>query len=159
MTKRRAPVTIDDALYRVLGTLSVEHCASVTGRKPHYLRALADPDKREQLTVLDLVKLDSENIRLGNGAPLFETVGHILKSVQAEIFADQLAIGDIAAELLKEHADAHQALFASVRPGATRVEFERALRELVEAEQISQRAIVVLRAAIDRLSAEPPAPP
>ena len=58
MTKVRPPVSIENTLYRVLGELGIDKAAEVTGRTKDYLRALSDHDKREQLTVRDLISLD-----------------------------------------------------------------------------------------------------
>lgn len=163
MTKRRAPLTVENALFRVLGELTVERAAEVTGRAPAYLRAIADPDRREQLTVIDLLALDSEAIRCGHGAPLFETVGALLKSVQSEVFADELAIADVLGELLKEDAEAHQALCRAMRPGAPFGSVEAALVELEQSAHAHQRGMTVLRAIVEqrgiqRTQTGPPAP-
>ena len=60
MTKQREAVTVENTLYRVLGTLTIERAAEVTGRAESYLRALSDPDKRDRLTIEDAIKLDLE---------------------------------------------------------------------------------------------------
>lgn len=156
MTLLREPLSIENALFKTFGELTLERCAELTGRKPHYLRAIADPAKRERLTVIDLIKLDSATIRAGRGAPLFETAGLILKAVQAEIFSDELAIGDVAAEVLKEHADVHLAFFRAVRPGSTTRDLQELLRQAEEANRADQLAITTVRNILERRAQAPP---
>jgi hypothetical protein len=158
MTKLRPPVSIENTLYRVLGELGIERAAEVTGRDPHYLRALSDPDKRESLTVRDLVALDLACRAAGDATfPLYETVGLILVAAGAERFAAAATIGEHARELSREHGEAAAALFDAVlHPGDVR-RLETALREAEEAHCASTDTIAVLTDQLAR--ARRPEPP
>lgn len=157
MTKTRSPLSIENALMKALGTLEIEHAAEVTGRKPHYLRALTDPDKREQLTVLDMIKLDVAHMRTPTGgAPLFDTVSIIMRAVRAEIYADAIALGVAAVDVIREGGQAHAALCKVSQPNATDRELRGALRELEESQLETAKAIALLAGMIGEREHPPP---
>lgn len=157
MTKVRPPLSIENTLFKVFGALEIEHASEVTGRTPHYLRNLADPAKREKLTVVDQIKLDLAWRQKGRpGAPLYEQIGRIMKAADAEIFSDSDAIGDIARRVIKEGSEAHLALFAASRPAATEAELLSALREVEESTSVSQQALAVIKSVIAHKVAQPP---
>lgn len=56
-------MTIENTLYRVLGEITIERAAEVTGRSLNYLRSLTDPNKRERLTIEDSRMLDRQQCR------------------------------------------------------------------------------------------------
>ena len=151
MTKVRPPVSIENALYRVLGDVTIERAAEVTGRAEHYLRALSDPDKREQLTVRDLELLDLEhNARRAEGFPLFEALGRRLQTARAERFADAAANGRNAIALARESGEATAALMEAAIDGGDPKLLERALRELEDAHVVSSSAIACVRDQLAR---------
>lgn len=157
MTKLRPPLTVEDAINRVIGDMTIDAAAAATGRSPHYLRALSDPDKREQLTVVDLIKLDTAHSEAGGaGAPLYETVGRILKATTATYFSDASAIAAILPEVLREDADAHIALAAAMLPGASDRQLLDTLRELEESHIKTGEALVIVRGAIANRATKPP---
>jgi len=117
MSKRRAPLTIENVLLKVLGDLTPERCARTTEREASYLRDASDPDKAQQLTVRDMIKLDIEHLGYNGRAPF------------AEIYTDAVAIGDVLAEVLREDSDAHLALLRASRPDATDQDLIDAVRE------------------------------
>lgn len=160
MTKVRPPVTIENTLYRVLGELGIENAAAATGRKDHYLRAVSDPDKVDQLTVVDLIKLDVAYRASGQPSlPLFETVGRILEAELAGRFADEAATGKLTADFAKEAGDATAAMILASQPGATCRELEAALREAEEADHAADAAVAHLRDRLRRARDGPPAAP
>ena len=158
MTKARPPLSIENALHKVIGELSIEYAAEVTGRQAHYLRALTDPDKeREQLTVRDMIKLDLAHREAGLvGAPLFETVARILKAADAEIFSDAHQLAKIAARVIREGGDAHVALFSASRPGVTDKQLQSTLRELEESHAETATAIAAVSSILQNRHAQPP---
>jgi len=157
MTKLRPPLSIENTLFKIFGALEIEHAAEVTGRKVHYLRHLTDPTKRENLTVLDQIKLDLAWRQKGRaGAPLYEQIGRILKAADAEIFSDSDAIGEVAKRVILEGSQAHLALFGASRPGASEAELLNALREVEESASVSQEALAVIKSVIEHRVAQPP---
>lgn len=157
MTKVRPPLSIENTLFKIFGALEIEHASEVTGRSPHYLRNLADPAKREKLTVVDQIKLDLAWRQKGRaGAPLYEQIGRILKAADAEIFSDSDAIGDIAARVIREGSEAHIALFSISRPGASDAQLLHALREVEESASVSQEALAVIKSVLEHRLPQPP---
>lgn len=133
MTKLRKPLTIEQALDKAIGDLTMDGAVEATGRKASYLRALTDPEKRETLTVVDLVKLDTAHIAQDGTAPLLDAVTTIIKSVRASVFTDAAMLGDHVVAVMKENAEAECALFEASRPGADDAAWAKAERELAEA--------------------------
>lgn len=163
MTKVRPPLTIDNALYKVLGRIGIEAACEITSRKAAYLRNLSDPAKRETLTVVDAIKLDLAHRQTGaGGAPIYETIGLILQAANAELFSDARAIGRVAIDVIREGGQAHAALVHASFPGATPRDLDETLRELEENAAEVAKAITLIagiraghRAAI-RASQQPP---
>ncbi|WP_242140842.1 hypothetical protein [Sphingomonas sp. TREG-RG-20F-R18-01] len=146
MTKLRTPLSIENALYKVLGRIGIEAACDSTGRKAAYLRNLSDPDKREQLTVADAIKLDLAHRQSGaGGAPIYETIGLLLQATDAELFSDSRAIGRVAMEVIKEGGEAHVALVNASFPGASPQDFTETLRELEENAAALSKAIALIR--------------
>ncbi len=151
MTKLREPVTIENTLNLLLGTITVERAVEVTGRAAGYIRALSNPTTRERLALEDAIKLDLEWRAQGNdGYPLFETFDRILQSEACERFADATAVGRLACLVAKESGDATAALVAASLPGAGVEEWSKALRELEEADQANAPAMATLTELIER---------
>lgn len=157
MTKLRPPLSIEDALHKVFGALTLEVVAELTGRAPAYLRDLTDPDKSPHLLVRDLIKLDLGHRQAGHaGAPLYETLGLILKAADAEIFSDAAALGQIAVRVIKEGGEANVALYAATRPGVTTQQLQQTQRELVQSAQEHAEAIAAVGCMIEQRRARPP---
>jgi len=149
VTKLRAPVSIENTLYRVLGELGIERAAEVTGKAESYLRALSDPDKRERLTVEEAVKLDLACAVAGDDTrPLYTTMGLLLEDAMARRYVCAVEIGRSAQLVAIEGAEAAAALFAAaLDPTGDPKLRERALREAEEAHEAVGDAIQVLRAS------------
>lgn len=157
MTKLRDPLTIEDALDRAIGDMTIAVASDATGRKPAYLRALSDPDKREQLTVIDAIKLDVAHHEAGGaGAPIYETIGRILKATCATYFSDAAAIGRILPDVIREGAEANIALFAATAPSASDRQLRETLRELQESHSKTGEAIALVLGVIANREAVPP---
>lgn len=155
MTKERAPCSIENALYRVLGALGIERAAEVTERTEGYLRALSDPERREQLTVRDLELLDlAHDGAHGTGFPLFEALGRRLGTARGERFSDAAAIGRHAVDVARENGEACAALLAAaLAAGSDPKALERALRETEDVHRVATEALATIRAAIARSAA------
>ncbi len=151
MTKLREPVTVENTLNLLLGTITVERAVEVTGRQPGYVRNLSNPDTRERLALEDAIKLDLEWRAQGNeGYPLLETYERILASEADDRFADASAIGRLACLVAKESGDATAALIAASLPGAGPNDWKKALCELEEADQANAPARGLLRDLLEQ---------
>lgn len=157
MTKVRPPLTIENALFRVLGAIGVERAREVTDRSEDYLRALSDPDTRYRLTCDDAWKLDLEHHTVtGDGYPIFETLGLMLAAEGAERFASHVELARTAVHVIKEGGEAHAALVGISVPGADPVQLRDTLRELEESAHATTKAIGLVKSMIE---AEPEKPP
>lgn len=151
MTKLRDPVTIENTLLMLLGTISIERAAEVTGRATGYVRNLSNPDTRERLALEDAISLDLEWRAQGNeGYPLLETYDRILHSNAADRFADATTLGRLACLVAKESGEATAALIAASLPGAGPKAWKDALRELEQSDQANGPAMAVLRELLDQ---------
>ncbi|MFZ3485309.1 hypothetical protein [Sphingomonas sp. 3-13AW] len=155
MTKLREPVSIENALMSVLGRMTIERAAEVTGREVHYLYALADPDKPTVLNVADLEALDLEaHASWGEGFPLYEALGRRLNSSKAERFTDQVEISRVAAIHAKEAGEASAAMILATMSSDPRV-LREALRQAEESDAAADAAVTVLRDALRRATEGP----
>ena len=151
MTKPRDAITIENTLYRVLGEITIERAAEVTGKSLSYLRSLTDPDKRERLTIEDSRTLDLEYRAQGNiGYPLLDTQIRMIEAAENDKFAEEHAFGQLACDYVKESGEASAALVAAMLPGATIQCLEAALRELEHADIAAAPTIANLQARIQR---------
>lgn len=151
VTKQREAVTVENTLYRVLGTLTIERAAEVTGRAESYLRALSDPDKRDRLTIEDAIKLDLEYRAGGReGYPLLDTYARIVQAAADAKFAEEHATGRLTYDFVKEAGEASCALIAAQLPGATLTTLQTALHEVEQADNASATVIAHLQARIRR---------
>lgn len=72
MTKDRRPLTFEDALHRVAGTLGMDTAAEVIGRTPTTLYQLMNPDHPSGIRLDQALQLDLESLRLDGSTPLFD---------------------------------------------------------------------------------------
>lgn len=147
MTKRRPPLSVDAALARIAGQLERgwPEMAEVTSRSEAFVRAWGDPDRREKIPVEDAIMLDlAFRAAGGDGAPIFETYAHQLEAEGGAWFADQIALGRYAAEVIRECGEAGSAVVLSAQPGASAHQRREALREVEEAIGVLTRARLML---------------
>lgn len=127
-------MTIENTLFKILGKITIEKAAAITGREAGYLRSLSDPDSRYRLSVDDAVVLDIEyRAQGGLTFPLYETYGQLLEQANAERFSDAAALHLQAVEVIREGGQAHAALVTASLPGATDADKRTAAKELEEA--------------------------
>ena len=151
MTKTRDAVSIENTLYRVLGEITIERAAEVTGKSLSYLRSLTDPAKRERLTIEDSRILDLEYRAQGNvGYPLLDTQIRMIEAAENDKFAEEHAFCQLACDYVKESGEASAALVAAMLPGASIQCLESALRELEHADIAAAPTIANLQARIKR---------
>lgn len=149
MTKVRPPVSIENTLRLVLGELTIDTAAALTGRSTSYLHKLTDPDEREVLAVRDLVTLDAAHqARFGRGFPLYATLGLLLET--SGPYADAIVLQKHVVEIARDGGEAcaslAEAALATARPG----QLEGTLRSLEEADTAYRTAITDVRALIAR---------
>lgn len=155
MTKVRAPLSIEQALQRIAGQLprGIDQMAEVAQRQPGTIRNWMDPERPEQISIEAGIALDLEyQAEGGSGAPLFEAYAAKLDLAVSSRFADRHRLLDYAHGVVKEGGEAHAALIAFARPGATEHDRRHALKEAAEAYE-------KLRDILPLLSGDPAQPP
>ncbi len=149
MTCERDPVTIENRLRLVYGTLTIEHAMELTGKSEGYLTALTLPSRREKLCFRDAEILDlAYHQKTGQGFPLFEAYGLRLETAGAGRFAEAAAIADLARKAAKEGGEAVAALVDAAMSNGDPQVLKRTLRELEEADAVTTQSITAVRQAL-----------
>lgn len=149
LMKRRAPLTTDAALARVAGQVpgGWPALAEHLGRGESLLRAWGDPHRREKIPFDDAIKLDLlYRDAGGDGAPLFETYAYQLDDAGMFHFANEIALGRLAALMLRECGEASASVVLSAQPGVDRGHHRLTLDHVDEAIDIYQRVRVYVAA-------------
>lgn len=136
MTKTRTPLSIEQALQRIAVQLpgGVEAMAAVSHRQPGTVRAWMDPDRPEQIPFPAAIDLDlAFREHGGEGSPLYEAYSAALDLASGTRFADAHHLLDRLHAVIKEGGEAHAAIVAAARPGATAHDRQNAFREAAEA--------------------------
>ncbi|WP_338445929.1 hypothetical protein V5F89_12340 [Pelagerythrobacter marensis] len=150
MTKRRAPLSIDEALVRIAAQISGGYSAmaELVELSSSHVRAWGDPDRREEIPVKHAITLDlAFQEHGGAGAPIFETYAARLELAEVRKFADRIELLAHTAEVIREGGEAHSALVRACKPCAGPAEHRDALAEASEARDVLTRAIAALEAA------------
>lgn len=136
MTKVRAPLSMEQALQRIAGQCSggIEQMAQAVQRQASTVRAWMDPDRDEQASVEAGVELDLLfQAEGGEGCPIFEAYGAKLDLAAAQKFLMANRLQDYAVDVIREGGEAHAAIVAAARPGASPTERKIAHKEACEA--------------------------
>lgn len=145
MTKVRPPLTIENALLKVLGLIGIEKAAEVTERSQDYLRSVSDHDSRYRLSVDDGIKLDlAYHAAGGDGYPIHEAYTLLLGVAVTVALADAASFHRQTLAVLKEGGEAHVALVAANAPNATRADTLIAIKECEEGLTALTRALSIL---------------
>lgn len=157
MTKLRAPISIDQALDRIAGTLpgGRDQMAAICGvESGETVRAWGDPAKPERQLWFDrAILLDIAFQRAGGeGRPLFETYALQCEVAREDAFADEIEILNRACTLIREDAEAQEAMVQASLPTAGPHDRSHAVRQL---EDVVREAT----AAIRLLAIRPEPPP
>jgi len=149
--KRRVPLTTDAALARIAGQVPGGWAAMAThlGREKgeSLVRKWGDPQCRERIPFDDAIKLDLlYRDTGGDGAPMFETYAYQLDEAGMFRFADEIALGRLAALVIRECGEASAGLVLSAQPGADPAEHRLTLGHVDDAIDAYQRARVLVAA-------------
>lgn len=152
MTKTRAPVTFENALARIAGQIGWEKVGDALGIKERMARYYGEPDSPfapERLLMVHVMDLDiAFQLGGGEGAPMYETYGLMLKARMAEQFSDQAALGMLTIDVIREGSEAHAALVRAQLPGATDKDRADAAREVEESIAAATRTLPLLTKGI-----------
>ena len=147
MTKVRAPLSIDAAITRVAGAFpgGFRDLATLLDRHESTVRAWGDPDKPEQLSFATAITLDIAFQRAGgDGRPLFETYALQVQVAREDAFACEIALARRACVMIREGAQAHEAMILASLPSAGSPDRAPALRALAAVAREVTAAIALL---------------
>lgn len=150
MTTACEPLSIEQTLRDVVEAISIARAAEITGRTPHYLRALSHAHKREQLTCRDVVLLDTEHDRMFGTRPLIDMLRMQVDARQSSVANAKAALAGATIEAVRESGEAAAALIAALAPDATDATRDAAMREVIQALNAKRRIIPILRALMKR---------
>ncbi|MCZ4341543.1 hypothetical protein O4H52_08020 [Sphingomonadaceae bacterium G21617-S1] len=146
MTKARAPLSIEQAIQRVVGELGDDGVEAATGHKPPVIRNMSDPDHPREISLKDAIALDVAFRNAGGvGLPFHQCFSHQLKIEAAATAADARALARQAAIAAKESGDANAALMLAMAPGATEADRAIARREVAESIAAGQDTLALLQ--------------
>jgi len=148
MTKLRPPLGVEAAIGRVVAQLpkGYETAGKALGRSARFVRALGEPDRREQLRFTDAIRLDKLFRRNGgSGAPLLESYQLQLGVADLHNLVAAPNIPAAAIDVVREGAEAVAAQIAVTLPGADERTRAAAIRETEELVQAGTRALAHLQ--------------
>lgn len=148
MTKQRPPLSIENALFQVLGRIGIDEAARLTSRSTDYLRSLSDPENRYRLTCEDALTLDDAHQALTGERPIYETMGLMIEARNATRFADVAALRRKAVSVVLEAGQAHAALVAATCDGAGEKDLLTFIREAEESVSETTGAIAAAKAML-----------
>jgi hypothetical protein len=149
MTKPMPPISVRQALDRVSGQLpgSWSEMAAVCGvQSGETVRSWGDPDKPDRQLWFDrAIALDIAYQRAGGeGRPLFETYALQLEVARQLAFADEVAVVQRACVMIRESAQAHEAMILAGLPSAGARERTNAIREIEDVIREATASIALL---------------
>ena len=158
MTKTRAPLSIDAALARIAGQFPAgwADMATVVDRHEGTVRRWGDQDKPEAIPLPCAIALDIAYQRAGgDGRPLFETYALQLQVAREQAFASEIELARRACILIREGAQAQEAMVLASLPSASERDRAHAVRELEDVARCVTSAIALLTSRLEA----PPEPP
>lgn len=147
MTKIRAALTFEAALAKVAGVIGWSEVARICARKERAVRAWSEVEIPAGVTMDRALALDvAYTTAGGDGAPFLSVYALRLQAdtIAAQACSEELARKTVAA--IKEGGEAHAALVAASRPGATQADRAIAEKEVVEAVDALANTLAILRA-------------
>lgn len=147
MTKPKAPLSIDDALARIAGRIpgGYKAMAALLDRHQSTVRAWGDEDKPDQIPLPAAIALDIAYQRAGGeDRPLFETYALQVQVAREIAFADEIELARRACTLIREGAEAQEALVLASLPNADHKVRTEAIRQLQDVVREATGAIALL---------------
>ena len=134
MTKRRTPLSTEDAMVRIAAAIGYDAMAEASDRSAGHLRNCANPDRDEELTLGVARSLDlAYRAAGGTGYPIHESQAALLELAEADSFACRHELMNAVENLIKEGGEAHAALVRLFDLTASEADRKNAFREATEA--------------------------
>lgn len=149
MTKLRAPITCEDALTKVAGTLTYARLAQILDRPERTVRNWSEPDTSpaaaDAITLGMALELDKQfRLAGGIGAPLLSFYALRLEADVADASVHAVAIAEAAARVAREGGQALEAAIIASVPGADVRLLDIAERESEEAVAASTDLVITI---------------
>ncbi len=147
MTKVRPPLSFESALAKVAGQIGWDTIARMFGKSERTVRAWSETEIPASVSMDKALALDAAFAAAGgDGAPFLSVYALRLQAdtIAAQASSEELARKTVAA--IKEGGEAHAALVAATRPGATPADRAIAEKEVVEAVDALTNTLATLRA-------------
>lgn len=149
MTKRRAPLTFENALTRVAGLIGWDKAAAIVGQAERTVRNWSDDDTTAGIRLDAALKLDVAYATAGgDGAPFLQCYALRLEMEAAAACADSRELAKKTAAAAKEAGEAVAALIMASQPGA-------APADRIIAKRETEEAITALTNTLPNLGAGP----
>jgi len=153
-------MSIDTALARIAGQFpnGYKDLARVVDRHEATVRAWGDADKPDQQMPLPAaIMLDIAYMREGGqGRPLFETYALQVEVEREKAFASETALAQRACVLIREGAQANEAVVLASLPFATPRDRVTAIKELQDVIREATSAIALLDLPTEPAIEQPP---
>ncbi|WP_019833794.1 hypothetical protein [Sphingomonas sp. PR090111-T3T-6A] len=146
MTKPRPTLSFEAAIAKVAGHIGWRSVARICGRSQRTVRAWSEVEIPAAISMYAALALDTAYAKAGgDGAPFLSCYALRLQAdnIAALASTEELARKTVIA--IREGGEAHAALVAATRPGATEADRAIAEKEAVEAVDALTNTIATLR--------------
>lgn len=145
MTKRRLPLTFENALTKVAGHIGWAEVARICGTAENTVRNWSDPDTTARITLEAALKLDiAFHGAGGDGAPFLTCYATRRELECLAAVPGREALLTSIAKTSKEAGEAVSASLAAAHPAAERADFSIAKREIEESIEALRNQLAAL---------------
>jgi len=145
MTKRRLPLTFENALTKVAGHIGWPAVAEITGQAERTVRNWSDPDTTQSITLEAALKLDiAFHAAGGEGAPFLTCYATRRELECLAAVPGREALLTSIATTSKETGEAVHASLLAAHPAAERSDFSIAKREIEESIEALRNQLAAL---------------
>lgn len=147
MTKRRLPLTFENALTRIAGELGWTKVAEICGVQERACRNWSDPDTTQAISMEAALRLDvAFHAAGGQGSPFLQCYATRLDAEQLAANPGRERLLECAGRASKEAGEAIAAALAAAMPGAHPADFVVGEKELEEAIDALTHTLAALKA-------------
>jgi len=147
MTKLRPPLSFEAAIAKIAGVIGWDDVARHARRSERTVRAWSEIEIAAAVTMEAALALDAAYTAAGgDGAPLLACYALRLRADSVALAACTEELARKTVTVIKEGGEAHAALVAATRPGASTAERAIAEKEVVEAMDALTNTLAILRA-------------
>lgn len=147
MTKRRRPLTFENALTTVAALIGWDEVARICGTQERACRNWSDPDTRQEIRIGAAQKLDvAFHAAGGKGTPFLTCFSANVEAAQLAAVPGREALLASAGRVAREAGEAVSAAVTAALPGASAADFYLGEREIEEGIAALTNMLAALRA-------------